>query len=105
MTGLIVALLYTAGIWLLVHFARKESIEEEFADTIGDIEGRLAWAQTRPKQPFGMHAQIKITGSLLVQAKQLWVEEKWHQAYCLALKSQKAIDRAQDIYCNGVKFK
>jgi len=92
-----------AVFYYLLQFAQKEEIEEEFEDTIIDIEGRLEWARSRKAFPFGMRAQLDVSCELLGEAKGLWNENKWHQAYRVARQSQSAMDRAQNIYVSFLK--
>ena len=87
---------------LLVRFARQEEIQDDFEDAILDIEARLEWAQTRGSFPFGMRAQMDISGELLGKAKFLWHQNRWQQAYQAALESQDAINRAQHIYSSMI---
>ncbi len=89
--------------YLLIHFGRHEYIQDGFEEAIGDIEGRLEWARTRTSFPFGMKAQLDVAGELLGRAKKLWRKNKWHQAYCVALQSQEAVDKAQNIYKRVIK--
>lgn len=86
-----------------IQFARQEYVQEGFENTIIDIEGRLAWANSRRSFPFGMKAQLEVTCDLLAEAKNLWQKNKWHEAYRIALKSQNAMNRAQSIYCRVLK--
>ena len=85
-------------IYLLVQFARQEEIQDDYKDAILDVEARLEWARTRRSFPFGMKTQIEVAGELLVRAKNLWSQNRWHQAYRTARQSQEAINRAQSIY-------
>ncbi len=89
-------------ICLLARFARQEEIQDDFEDAILDIEARLEWARTRSSFPFGMRAQMDISGELLGKAKNLWHQNRWQQAYRTALESQDAIDRAQHIYSSMI---
>ncbi len=89
---------FTMLIYLLVQFARQEEIQDNYEDTIIDIEGRLDWARTRSSLPFGMQTQIEQSGELLGQAKWLWSKHRWQSAYLTALQSQQALDRAQHLY-------
>lgn len=88
--------------YLLVQFARQEHYQDGFDDAIVDIEGRLEWARTRTFFPFGMRAQLEVSHDLLGKAKDLWSENKWQQAYRVALQAQKAMNRAQAIYSSVV---
>ena len=90
-------------IHLFIQFGRHECVCEEFEETILDVESRLQWARERPRFPFGMKAQMEVSGELLGRAKSLWQNNKWHQAYQVAIQSQKAIDRAQSIYSSVIK--
>ena len=96
--GFIITILY-----FFMQFARQEYIQDEYEETIGDVEGRLEWARSRSVYPFGMKAQVEVSGELLAKAKSLWRWNKWHQAYNLAMQSQKAMDRAQSIYSSSLK--
>jgi len=89
--------------YCLMQFARQEYVQEDFEDAIVDIEGRLEWAYSRTSFPFGMKAQLKVACQLLGKAKRLWKENKWHQAYSVALQSQKAMNTAQNIYSSALK--
>jgi hypothetical protein len=89
-------------IYLFIQFARQEYVQDDFEDTIDDIEGRLEWARTRTSFPFGMKAQLEVSNDLLKRAKNLWERNKWHQAYLVALQSQKAMNKAQNIYCRTI---
>lgn len=90
-------------VYVFIQFARQEQIQEDYEDAIIDIEGRLDWARTRRSFPFGMKAQLEVSNELLGKAKSLWKENKWHQAYRVALQSQRAIDKAQKIYSSVIK--
>ncbi len=89
-------------VYLFVQFARQEEIQGDFEDAILDVEARLEWARTRSSFPFGMKAQMEISGELLSKAKNLWDQHRWRQAYQTALRSQDAIDRAQRIYSSMI---
>ena len=89
-------------VYLFVQFARQEEIQGDFEDAILDVEARLEWARTRSSFPFGMQAQMEISGELLGKAKNLWDQHRWRQAYQTALRSQDAIDRAQRIYSSMI---
>jgi hypothetical protein len=89
--------------YYLIQFARQEHVQDDFEDAIVDVEGRLEWARTRTFFPFGMKAQLEVAHELLVNAKSLWKENKWHRAYRAALQSQKAMNKAQSIYCSFLK--
>lgn len=89
--------------YYLIQFARQEYVQDDFEDAIVDVEGRLEWARTRAFFPFGMKAQLEVSRELLVNAKSLWKENKWHRAYRAALQSQKAMNKAQSIYCSFLK--
>lgn len=91
--GLIVTFAYCCA-----QLAKREAVEEFFEEAIIDVEGRLEWARTRSSFPFGMKTQMEVSNELLHQAKGLWHEHKWQQAYLAARQSQKAIDKAQSIY-------
>lgn len=99
----ILALLFSAMlIYLLVQFARQEEIQDNYEDAIIDIEGRLDWARSRRSFPYGMKAQIDVSGELLGKAKYLWSENRWYQAYQTALEARDAIDKAQRIYSSMI---
>lgn len=85
-------------VYLLIQFARQEEIQDYYEDVIIDIEGRLEWARSRSSYPYGMKAQIEVSGELLVKAKSLWSENRWQLAYLTALQSQEALDRGQRLY-------
>lgn len=85
-------------LYYFVQFARQEHIQEYYEDAIFDVEGRLEWARSRTSFPFGMKAQIDVSSRLLGKAKSLWKENKWQQAYRVALQSQEAMNKAQNIY-------
>jgi hypothetical protein len=89
--------------YFLFQFAQKEYIQDDFEETIADVEGRLDWAYTRTSFPFGMKAQLEVSYQLLYKAKTLWQENKWRQAYQVALQSQKAMNNAQGIYSLSIK--
>jgi len=89
--------------YFIIQFARQEHVQEEYEEAIIDIEGRLEWACTRTSFPFGMKAQLEVSNELLGKSKNLWKENKWHQAYRVALESQKAMNKAQIIYCSAIK--
>jgi hypothetical protein len=90
-----------AVFFFLIQFARQEHFQDYYEDTLDDVEGRLEWARTRTSFPFGMKAQLEVCHELLAKAKSLWQENKWHQAYQVALQSQKAMNKAQNIYIYG----
>lgn len=92
----------TLLIYLFVQFARQEEVQDDFEDAILDVEARLEWARTRNSFPFGMQAQMEISGELLGKAKNLWNQHRWRQAYQTALRSQDAIDKAQQIYSSMI---
>ena len=94
--GLIITITY-----LLIQFVRQEAVEESYQDLIIDIEGRLDWARSRSSYPFNMKTQIDISNKLLHQAKNLWRNNKCHQAYRVARQSQEALDKAQSIYISA----
>ena len=99
----ILALIFPALlVYLLVQFARQEEIQDEYEDAILDIEARLEWARTRRRFPFGMQAQIEISGELLNRAKNLWNQNRWRQAYQTALRSQEAMNKAQHLYSSMI---
>ncbi len=85
-------------LYLLIQSARHETIQDDYEDIIIDVEGRLDWARSRPSYPFGMRTQINMSNELLGKSKILWNNNKWHQALRVALQSQEAINRAQNIY-------
>ena len=89
--------------YLLVHFARHEYVQEGYEEIIDDIEGRLEWARTRASFPFGMKAQLDLAKELLSRSKRLWDKNKWHQAYCVILQSQEAVNKAQNIYSRVIR--
>lgn len=91
--------------YFMIQFARQEYVQEEYTEAIIDVEGRLEWANTRTSFPFGMKAQLGVSYELLGKAKRLWKENKCHQAYRVALDSQKAMNQAQSIYCSAIKVK
>lgn len=93
---------FTVIFYYLIQFARQEEIEDYYEEAIIDVEGRLDWAHTRTTFPFGMKAQLQVAGELLGTAKQLWQNRQWQKAYLVALKSQEAMDRAQQIYVAGI---
>lgn len=82
----------------LILFARQEHIEDEYIETISDVEGRLDWAHSRSYFPFGMRAQMEVSQEMLGKARNLWEQKKFQKAYHVALQSQEAIDRAQQLY-------
>lgn len=84
--------------YLCIQYARQEHIQDIYEEAICDVEGRLEWAHTRRLFPFGMKAQLEVSRDLLGKAKNLWKENKWQQAYRVALQSQGAMNRAQTIY-------
>lgn len=84
--------------YLSIQFARQEHIQEYYEEAIFDVEGRLEWARSRSSFPFGMRAQLDVSCKLLGKAKNLWKENKWQQAYKVALQSQEAMNKAQRIY-------
>lgn len=87
----------------LIRFARQEQVQEDYEDTIEDVECRLDWARCRTFFPFGMKAQLEVSHELLGEAKCLWKEDRWHQAYRVALQSQEAMNKAQSLYCAVVE--
>ncbi len=89
--------------YLLIYFARHEYVQDGYEEAIGDVEGRLEWARTRTSFPFGMRAQLDVARELLGRAKRLWKKNKWHQAYCVALQSQEAVNKAQCIYSRVIR--
>lgn len=89
--------------YYIVQFARQEHVQEDYEDAIVDVEGRLDWARTRTSFPFGMKAQLDVCYELLGKAKSLWEENKWHHAYRVALQSQEAMNKAQNIYSSFIK--
>lgn len=97
-TGLLVVFVY-----YLIQFARQEYIQEEYEDAIIDIEGRLDWARTRTYYPFGMKSQMQVSNELLGEAKDFWQENKWDKAYRIALESQEAMNKAQNIYSSAIR--
>ena len=90
-------------LYFFIQFARQENVQDDFEDTIADVEGRLDWAYSRTSFPFGMKAQLEVSHQLLDKAKNLWKEHKWHQAYRVALQSQKAMNNAQGIYSLAIR--
>ena len=82
--GFIITLFY-----LLVRFARQEQIQDVYEAVVIDIESRLDWARTRRNYPFGMESQMAISKIFLTGPRQLWLENRWAQAYKTALKSRK----------------
>ena len=103
MNAVFVFLFLSSIFYMLIQFARQEYIQEMYDEAILDIEGRLDWARSRSSCPFGMSAQIDVSSELLGQAKSLWAENRWQQAYQISLQSQQAIDRAQSIYSAALK--
>lgn len=89
--------------YLLVQFARQEHIQDDYEDTILEVEGRLEWARSRTRVPFGMAAQLEVCGELLGKAKKLWEEHRWDQAYYVSRQSQEAMNRAQSLYISAIK--
>lgn len=89
--------------YFLIQFARQEHVQEDYEDTVADVEARLEWARTRTSFPFGMKAQLEVSCELLGKAKGFWKENKWHQAYRVALQSQEAMNKAQSIYSTAIK--
>jgi hypothetical protein len=101
--GAILTFVFFATIlYLLIQFARQEYIQDEYEEAVFDVEGRLDWARTRRVFPFGMRAQLEVSGELLGKAKDLWQANKWHQAYLVAIQSQEAMDKAQSIYSSVI---
>lgn len=99
---LTIAFIFTLVYWF-IQFARQEYIFEEYSDTVYDIEGRMEWANSRRVCPFGMKAQLEVSCELLGEAKNLWKRNRWQQAYSVALQSQEAMDRAQNIYRSAIR--
>jgi len=98
----LLAIVFLAGIFhLFIQFARQESVEDEYEDAIIDVEGRLEWGSTRRHFPFGMKAQLEVSRELLDNAKALWGRNQWRRAYLVALESQEAMNRAQNIYSSA----
>lgn len=89
-------------LYLFIQFARQEYIQDEYEEAIVDVEGRLDWARTRRVFPFGMKAQLEVSGELLGKAKELWQANKWQKAYLVALQSQEAMNKAQSIYSSVI---
>ena len=89
--------------YLFIQFARHEYIQEDYEEAIIDVEGRLEWACSRTNFPFGMRAQLNVSRDLLRKAKSLWKDNKWHQAYWVALQSQEAMNKAQNIYRKAIR--
>lgn len=102
MDNVLAILFFVTVIYVFILFARQEHIEEYYEDAIIDIEGRLEWANTRKSFPFGMRSQLEVSRELLGKAKKLWQENKWHQAYRVALEAQKAINKAQSLYSSSL---
>jgi hypothetical protein len=89
--------------YCIIQFARQEHIQDDYEDAIDDVEGRLDWARTRTCFPFGMKSQMKVSYEFLRKAKSLWKDNKWQQAYRVALQSQEAMNKAQHLYCSAIK--
>ena len=87
--------------YLIIQFARQEHVQDEYDETIIDVEGRLEWACTRTFFPFGMKAQLEVSGELLGKSKSLWKENKWHQAYRVALERNEhhTAERQDENHC------
>ena len=97
--SIILAVAFTVMIFsLFVQFARHEFIEDYYEDIIIDVEGRLEWAHSLRSFPFGMTSQLDVCRERLDKAKNLWQHNHWGKAYETALKSQQAMDKAQDLY-------
>lgn len=103
MHSLLVILFLTQLVYLLVRFERQDNVLEYYEDAVLDVESRLSWAGSRNSFPFGMKAQMEVSRDLLGQAKSLWRQNKWHQAYRVALQSQEAMNRAQSIYSSFIR--
>lgn len=88
--------------YFIIQFAQQDNVEEYYEEAIIDIEGRLEWARTRSSLPFGMKSQLDMSYKLLGEAKSLWKGKKWYQAYRVALQSQEAMNKAQNIYCSAI---
>ncbi len=102
MSAILAIVFFVAIFHLFIQFARQESIEDEYEDAIIDVEGRLEWGRSRRHFPFGMKAQLEVSHELLHTAKNLWKRNQWHRAYRVALQSQEAMNRAQNIYSSVV---
>lgn len=89
--------------YCLIQFARFEHVQEDYENAVGDVEGRLEWARTRTRFPFGMKAQLDLSNRLLRRAQNLWKENKWHQAYRDICHAQKAMNKAQRIYRSATR--
>lgn len=103
MNNILVIGFFVVVFYYLVQFARQEHVQEDYEDAIVDVEGRLDWARTCTSFPFGMKAQLDVCYELLDKAKSLWEENKWHHAYRVALQSQEAMNKAQNIYSSYIK--
>lgn len=103
MNILLAIIIFSYVYYHLILFARQEEIEEQYTEAITDIEGRLDWASTRSRFPFGMRAQMQVSQERLRKAKELWQRKQFQQAYRMALQSQEAMDKAQRIYVHTIK--
>ena len=97
--GGIVAIAFAVMLFcLFMQFARQETVEDYFEEIVLDVEGRLEWARALRKPPFGMRSQLDVCRERLARAKNLWGNNRWHQACEVARKFQEAMNRAQDLY-------
>ena len=99
LTIIIVSYIY----YHLILFARQEEIEDQYTETITDIEGRLDWACSRSRFPFGMKAQMQVSRERLKEARELWQKKKFQRAYQMAVRSQEAMDKAQQLYVQTIR--
>ncbi len=102
MDAILTTVFFATLLYLFIQFARQECIQDEYEEAIFDIEGRLDWAYTRRVFPFGMRAQLEVSGELLDRAKELWQANQWQKAYQVALQSQEAMNKAQSIYSSVI---
>ena len=103
MNILLAIIIFSYVYYHLILFARQEEIEEQYTEAITDIEGRLDWASSRSRFPFGMRAQMQVSQERLHQARDLWQRKQFQRAYRMALQSQEAMDRAQRIYVHTIR--
>ena len=102
MQSILAILFLVQLVYLLVRFERQDNVLDDYEHAVCDVESRLSWAGSRSSFPFGMKAQMDVSRNLLGQAKNLWQQDKWHQAYRVALQSQEAMNRAQSIYSSFI---
>lgn len=103
MHSLLAVLFLVQLVYLLVRFERQDNVLDDYQHAVYDVESRLSWACSRSSFPFGMKAQMDVSRKLLGQAKNLWRQNRWHQAYRVALQSQEAMNRAQSIYSSFIR--